>query len=67
MSICRAAAFPTDERETVTITTRKVMLSRKLEFSLQREDYIRATYISKSDFASLVGSLKFYRKLHPKE
>lgn len=64
---CLAAAFPTDELETVTITTRKLMLSRKLEFSLQREDYIRATYISKSDFASLVGSLKFYRKLHPKE
>ena len=55
-----------DKMETVTVTARKA-LSRKLEFSLQREDYIRATYVSKSDLGSLLSSVKFYRKLHPKE
>ena len=60
-----APLLPTDEMETVKITTRKYLFSRKLEFSLEREDHIRATYLSKSDFNNLMFSLKVHRKLHP--
>jgi hypothetical protein len=28
---------------------------------------VRATHIGKNDFGSLLGSLKLYKKLHPKE
>ncbi|MBR1784161.1 MAG: hypothetical protein IJ760_01845 [Bacteroidales bacterium] len=64
---CLALGFPTDRLETVTVTARKVLLRRKLEFSLQREGYIRATYVGKSDFSSLVRGVKVYGKIHPKE
>ena len=60
-----APLLPTDKMETVKITTRKYLFSRKLEFSLEREDHIRATYLSKSDFNNLMFSLKVHRKLHP--
>lgn len=55
-----------EEMETVTVTARRA-LSRKLEFSVQRESYLRATYVLKSDLGSLLSSVRFYRKLHPKE
>lgn len=64
---CLAFGFPTQEREKVTVTYRKVFLSKKLEFSVQREGYIRSSYIGKSDFGSAVRGVKFYRKIHPKE
>jgi hypothetical protein len=38
-----------------------------LEFSLERDGYIRATTVSKSDLSALVSGAKFYRKIHPKE
>ena len=38
---------------------------KKLEFSLQREGYIRATYVDKSDLNTLLGGTKFHKKLHP--
>ena len=67
MKGCLRPIFPdSDKLETVTVTARKA-LSRKLEFSLQREGYIRATYVLKSDLGSLLSNVKFYRKLHPKE
>ena len=64
---CLAAAFPNDNMEKVTVTFQKVLLSKMLAFSVQRGEYIRATHIPKSQFNSLVRSLKFYRKIHPKE
>ena len=61
-------AFPREDRvETVTVTSRKGLLSRYLEFSLEREGYIRATYVYKSDLNAIVSGAKFYRRLHPKE
>ena len=63
---CLAAAFPNDRLETVKVTYRKVLLSRMLEFSVEREGYIRATHISRVDFNSLVSGMKMYRKIHPK-
>ena len=67
MQGCLAFGVPDDKLETVTVTFRRGILSRRLEFSVKREGYIRSTYIAKSDLSSIVSSLKFYRKLHPKK
>lgn len=67
MQGCLALGVPVDELEPVTITFRKALLKRSLEFTVRRENYIRSTLVSKSDLGSLVTSLKFYRKFHPKE
>ena len=64
---CLNIAFPNNERENVKITYMKPLLSRILRFSVQREGYIRATHIQRSDFNSLVNGVKIYGKLHPKE
>lgn len=64
---CLAFGFPNDKLETVTITYRKPFLSRQLEFSLEREGYIRATYVAKSDIGSIMTSAKIHKKLFPKE
>jgi len=62
-----ALAFPNDNREPVTVTHRRFLLTRMLEFSVQREGYIRAAHLNKSDFNALVNGVKLYGKLHPKE
>ena len=64
---CLSALYPGENLETVTVTARRLLTSNILSFSLQRDDFVRATYISKSDFGSLVFSLKAYKALHPKE
>lgn len=64
---CLAFGFPNEQLETVTITYRRPILTRYLEFSLQREGYLRATHITRSDFNALASSLKFYRALHKNE
>ena len=60
-----AFGFPNDQLETVTVTYRRPFIMKKLEFSLQREGYIRATYVDKSDLNTLLGGTKFHKKLHP--
>ena len=62
-----AAGIPGDRLEPVTITYRRILLGKALEFSLQRDGYLRATYVSKSNFSNLNRGLKLYRKLHQKE
>ena len=62
-----AAICPEENFEPVTITSRRLLGGKILSFSLQREDYVRATYITKADFGSLVFSLKAYKALHPNE
>lgn len=65
---CLAFGFPNDEKlETVKVTYRKVLLSRMLEFSVKRGDYIRATHIGKSDFGSVVSGVKLHHKMFPKQ
>ncbi len=64
---CLAAAYPSENLETVTLTNRRFLASKLLEFSVKRDDFIRATYIDKSSLGSLLNGLKFYKKLHPKE
>ncbi|MBR1538175.1 MAG: hypothetical protein IJ636_01560 [Bacteroidales bacterium] len=65
---CLAFGFPKDEKlETVKVLYRKVLLTKKLEFIVEREGYVRATYVDRSDLNSLARGVKFYKKLHPKE
>lgn len=64
---CLAAIAPNDNLEPVTVTSRRYLTSKVLSFSVTRDELIRATYISKADFGSLVFSLKMYKKIHPKE
>lgn len=64
---CLAAMYPGENLEPVTITSRRLLGAKILSFSVQRDDFVRSTYISKSDFGSLVFSLKAYKTLHPKE
>ncbi len=64
---CLAFGVPNDKREPVKITLIKPLLSKTLEFSIRREEYMRAAHIQKSEFDSLVRGVKFYQKIHPKE
>ena len=64
---CLSAAYPNDNWEDVTVTFRKMLLKNVLDFSVKRDGYIRAAYITKSEFNSLLASLKLYSKIHPKE
>lgn len=65
---CLCFGFPNEEElEPVTVTARRLILSRQLEFSVTRGDWIRAAFIARSDIGALVNGVKFYRKIHPKE
>lgn len=67
---CFAAVYPTEELIPVTVTSRRFLFSKVLEFSIPTpgsETVVRATHVSKSNFSGLLGSLKIYRKLHPKQ
>ena len=64
---CFAPAFPNENREMAKVTNRRFLFTRQLQFSIEREGYLRATYVSRSDFNSLVGSARFYRTIHPDE
>ena len=64
-----AVAYPTKEIIPVKVTRRQ-FITKVMEFSLPTTadvTLVRATHIGKNDFGSLLGSLKFYKKLHPKE
>lgn len=62
-----SAGWPAGDLEPVKVVYRKVLLSNKLMFSVERQGYIRATYVGKTDFNALVSGVKFYKRLHPKE
>lgn len=65
-----AALYPkNDEPVTFTVTSRKVVFSKVLEFSLPTgsEGIIRALHITKSDFNSILFAVKFHKRLHPNE
>lgn len=64
---CLSALYPNDDFEKVSLTYRKVLLSKTLEFSVERRGAVRATHIPRSMFNSLVASVKIYQKIHPKE
>ena len=65
-----AALYPTDKSYTVTVTSRRFLFSKVLEFSIPVEGndpLVRATHIYRSDFNSLLSSLKIYKRLHPRQ
>lgn len=64
---CLSLAVPNDQLEPVKVVCRKLFVSKVLEFSVSRGNYVRATYLDKGDINSLINGVKFYRKLHPKE
>lgn len=65
---CLALGFPKDEDlETVRVTYVRPILTRMLDFTVEREGYIRSTQVQRSDFNSLVSGVKFYKRLHPNE
>ena len=64
---CLSIGNPTDNLETIKITGRQLLFSKLLEFSVQRDDLIRATHIARSDFNSLVSTVKLYQKIHSNE
>ena len=65
---CLTAILPDEGKlEPVKVTARRFLTSRLLEFSVERESLVRATYISKSEFGTLLSGVKLYRKLHKKQ
>ena len=62
-------AYPGSELVPVKVTRRQALASKLLEFSIPvpgEDGFVRAAYVSKSDFGSLLSSVKIYRKIHPK-
>ncbi len=64
---CLTMLYPNENLEQVKVSYYKPLLTRKLEFSIQREDYLRAAYISRANFNTLMKGLSFYQKIHPNE
>jgi hypothetical protein len=62
-----AVAYPSQDPITVTVTSRRLLTTRLLEFSIPADDLVRATHISRSDFTSMLNAVKLYRKIHPNE
>ncbi|MBO4557912.1 MAG: hypothetical protein J5693_04830 [Bacteroidales bacterium] len=67
MDCCISVGLPNDNLEPVTVTARKILLSRRLEFSVNRDGFLRANFIPRSNLNSMVTSIKIYSKLHPSE
>ena len=59
--------FPGENLETVKAIKYKPLLTNQIQFVIERDGYLRVTYISKSDFNSLLRGLKLHGKLHPSE
>ena len=62
-----SAAYPNDNIVPVTVTSRRFIFTKQLEFSIPTEGMVRATRIPRSDFSSLLLSVKMYRGIHPNE
>ena len=59
--------FPGEGLETVQVYKFKLLFENKLQFVIERDGYQRVTYLSKSEFNSLLSGLKFHGKLYPSE
>ena len=62
-------AYPGGDPVSIKVTSRRLLTSKILEFSLPTgiDGIVRATYIGKSEFGSLLTSVKVYKKIHPKQ
>ena len=59
--------IPDDSRVPVRLLSRKLIFTRLLEFSIREGELFRSTSVARSDFNSLLSSVKWYLKLHPEE
>ncbi len=59
--------FPGEDLETVRVYRHQPFLSNQLQFVIERGGYERVTYLDKSEYNSLLRSLKLYVKIHPSE
>ena len=57
----------TGDPEPAYVTSRRFLFQKILEFSVQRDGYVRATHIPRMDFGSIVSGVSLYRKIHPNE
>lgn len=65
---CMAIGYPSTEKmEPVCLTSRRFLTQKILEFSIEREGYVRAAHITKGDIGLMITNLKIHRKLHRKE
>lgn len=53
--------------ETITVTSRRLIFTRQLEFTAQREGYLRAAFITNSELGTMLNGVKFHRKLYPND
>ena len=61
---CFAPVLPDQSREMATVTMKKRLFCRQLAFVLQRDGYIRSTYVTRSDFRNLMMNVKWNAKTH---
>lgn len=59
--------YPTSRLETVNVSAYKLIFIRKLMFSVDRDGYMRGTYVTRSNIRSIITSVKLYKAIHPKE
>jgi len=64
---CLNPLQPKEDTEFVKVYSGKQLFSRYVEFTIERDKYLRVAQISKGEFRNLMSSMKIYRKLHPKE
>lgn len=64
-----SVANPSGDPVTITVTSRRRLFTKLLEFSLptSSDGLVRATYVTRCNFRSLVGGVKFYKAIHPSE
>ncbi|MBO7069965.1 MAG: hypothetical protein J6W09_01575 [Bacteroidales bacterium] len=64
-----SVAYPSGDPVTITVTSRRFIFTKMLEFSLptESEGIVRATHVSRAKFSGIITSLKLYRAIHPNE
>ena len=65
---CLSFPYPNDEEiEAVTVTSSPFLFTKRLKFSVTRGEYVRATYVNRSDIVTMLNGVKLHQKLHPNE
>lgn len=64
-----SVAYPSGDPVTITVTSRRFLFTKMLQFSLptESEGIVRATHVSRSKFSGIIGTLKLYKAVHPNE
>lgn len=64
---CLAIGVPSDELQPIKVTYNRGLGTHYLEFSIENNDVVRATFLTRSNLKALLSGTKFYHKLHPKQ